>query len=405
MDRVERACVLADRLLAGDVVPAPTPEPTRRSVALGDPQAAAAKLFALLDHHGLLGDDGWLRADVQLVSIGDHFDYGTRVQGTIPQARTDGPRFLRWLAAHPRSQVTILFGNHDAARVMELAFAADARFAAAGPLAAELAPLQKPAPVSFRDRVVAEYAPLFPELPGPGLVDRDFSAFTEAQRALVIELLLAGRMRLAATATTGDVPVLCTHAGVTVRELELLDAGDERDATVLAAELDRHLQGAVAKVAADWRAGRPAALSLAPIHVAGGTGTDGDPALPEGGGLLYHRPADPERPGADGSWEQERARPRRFHPHRLPRGVVQVIGHTGHAKCFVELVRWREGEMREEPAGVRTLQVEGDAVRYRVGHEPPHRDHAVVYLIDPTLHKVEDVTKVTMLELDPGSIQ
>ena len=403
MDRVARALELADRLWAGEALAPSSPTLARRSVALGDPQAPAGKLFALLDHHRLLGDDGWLRADVQLVSIGDHFDFGTRAQGTIAQAQVDGPRFLRWLAAHPPTQVVILFGNHDAGRVMELASTDDAGFAAAVDLATELAALRDVDRDAYEQRVLA-YAARHPELPGPGLVHRDFSAFTVAQRALVIELLLAGRMRLAATATTAGTPVLLTHAGVTARELALLDVADARDAATLAAALEGHLRAAVAAVAPAWRAGLTAALPLAPVHVAGGTGGDGDPALPEGGGLLYHRPADPDRPGSDRSWELEHARPRRYHPRTLPRGVVQVVGHTGNAKCVAELIRWRAPELVEAPAGVRTLRVDDAAVHYHLGASPPRGDDAVVYMIDPTLHRVADVATVDLLALDPGSI-
>ncbi|HVV83406.1 MAG TPA: hypothetical protein VHE35_10020 [Kofleriaceae bacterium] len=403
MDRVARALELADRLSAGEALAPPAPVAARRSVALGDPQATAARLFALLDHQQLLGDDGWLRPDVQLVSIGDHFDFGTRAQGTLPQAQADGPRFLRWLAAHPPGQVTILLGNHDAARVMELAFADDERFEAAAALATDLVALRDVDPAAYAERVAGEYATAYPELPGPGLVHRDFSAFTAGQRALVAELLLAGRIRLAATATRGGVPVLLTHAGITLRELELLGAVDEREPSALAAALDDHLRRAVDAVAPDWRAGRPAALSLAPLHVAGATGAD-DPELPEGGGLLYHRPADPDRPGADRSWELERTRPRRFHPVRLPRGLVQACGHTGHAKCVAELVRWRDPALVEGPAGLRTLRVDGDVVQYHLGASAPGADSAVLYMIDPTLHRAADVTAIDVLELDAGSI-
>ena len=404
MVRVARALSLADRLMAGEPIAAPARASFRRSVALGDPQAAAAKLFALLEHHRLLGDDGWLAPDVQLVSIGDHFDFGTRATGTLDEARVDGPRFLRWLAAHGREQVTILLGNHDAARVQELAFATDERFAAAAGPAAELIALRDGDRAAY-DARLGEYAAAFPELPGPGLVHRDFSAFTEAQRGLVVELLLAGRLRLAASASADGAAVLCTHAGVTSRELEQLGVADEREAPALAAALEGHLRAAIARVAPAWRAGQRAALSLAPLHVAGATGNDGDPALPEGGGLLYHRPADPARPGGDPTWELEHTRPRRFHPRTLPRGVVQAVGHTGHAKCVAELIRWREPGMVEAPAGLRTLRVRGDDVEYRLGAAAPAADDAVVYMIDPSLHRVADVATVALLELDPGSIR
>ncbi len=400
MDPVARALALADRLLAGEALAPPPPTAARRAVALGDPQAAAGKLFALLAHHGLLGDDGWLRADVELVSIGDHFDFGTRAQGTIDQAQRDGRRFLRWLAAHAPRQVVILLGNHDAGRVMELALATDEGFAAAVPLATELATLDDPA--AYRTGL-AGYAERFPELPAPGLVHRDFSAFTEDQRALVIELLLAGRFRLAATATRDGGRLLCTHAGVTVRELALLGCDDERDPAALAQALEAHLRTAVAAVAPAWRAGHRAALSLTPLHVAGDTGAQ-DALLPEGGGVLYHRPADPERPGSNRTWEADPARPRRFHPRRLPRGVTQVVGHTGHPKCVAELVRWRDPELIEAPASVRTLRVDGEQVRYHLGTSPPSADAAVVYMIDPSLHRTADVATVELLTLDPGSL-
>ena len=38
------------------------------------------KLLAILEYHGLLGEDGLLHAGVELVSIGDHFDYGSAEQ-------------------------------------------------------------------------------------------------------------------------------------------------------------------------------------------------------------------------------------------------------------------------------------------------------------------------------------
>ena len=110
------------------------------------------------------------------------------------------------------------------------------------------------------------------------------------------------------------------------------------------------------------------------------------------------------RPGADRAWEQEQVRPRRFHPRRLPRGLIQAVGHTGHAKCVADLVRWHDRDLQEVPAGLRTLRVHGDDVKYQLGVTPPAADEAIVYMIDPTLHRVADVTSVELLALDPGSI-
>ena len=404
MDRVERALGLAAELADGERLPA-RPAAARRAVAIGDPQAHAEKLFSVLDHHGLLGDDGRLRDDVQLVSIGDHFDFGTRAQGTIDAARVDGPRFLRWLCAHPVAQTTVLIGNHDTARVMELAAVSDARFDAAAALAGELIALRATAPDEASERLRDEYMVAFPDVPTLGVVHRDFSAFSEAQRALIQRELLDGRLRLAASARAEDgFAVLLTHAGVTARELALLGVPDERDAPFLADALGAKLTAAIDYVRSQWSAGESAALSLEPLHVAGATAADGLDGLPEGGGMLYHRPSDPDRPGADRTWESEVTRPRRFHPRTLPAGLFQVAGHTGHPKCVAELIRWRDPSMEETLSGRRTLRVRAGDIHYELGVLPPHAGDAVLYMIDPSFHRASDPASIELFNLTPGSI-
>ena len=155
-----------------------------RTLVMGDPQAPFAKLLEVLDQHGAIEGDR-LAADVVLVSIGDHFDYDVRDPDTAGQ---EGLRFLRWLVSHDDAQVKILLGNHDISRVMELIAITDERFAAARAFARAL------------DRDVARNARFraaFPELPTPGFAGRDFASFSVEQRALTMELLLAGRFRLA----------------------------------------------------------------------------------------------------------------------------------------------------------------------------------------------------------------
>lgn len=405
MDRAERALGLAAELADGERLPARVAT-ARRAVAIGDPQAHAYKLFAVLDHHGLLGDDGRLRDDVQLVSIGDYFDFGTRAQGTTGAARVDGARFLRWLCAHPAAQTTVLIGNHDTARVMELATVSDARFDAAAALAGELIALKVTAPDEARERTRDEYMVAFPDVPTLGVVHRDFSAFTEAQRALVQRELTDGRLRLGASARAADgFDVLLTHAGITARELALLGVPDERAAQSLADALNVRLGAALDGVRARWSAGEQVPLSLEPLHVAGATANDGLDGLPEGGGMLYHRPSDPDRPGADRSWEREVTRPRRFHPRTLPAGLFQVAGHTGHPKCVAELVRWRDPSMQETLSGRRTLRVSPDGrILYDLGVHAPEPDDAVLYLIDPSFHRATDPATIELFELAPDSI-
>jgi hypothetical protein len=190
MTSIERAVAHARALRAGDVrAPAPSDGP-RRTFAIGDPQTTTTRFFGALDAHGLLGDDGWLRTDVRLISMGDHFDYHVpeRVQGRI-----EGVLVLGWLGAHSRAQVTVLSGNHDLARVMELISVDDVRFQAAGDLARAIHDL----PRDQRAAASVEFHARYPELATTSYAGRDYNAFTVEQRGLVQRLLLAERFELA----------------------------------------------------------------------------------------------------------------------------------------------------------------------------------------------------------------
>lgn len=386
--RVDGALALAHALRANRQ-PAPRFTGAVRAFAIGDPQTSATRFFGALATHGLLGPAGWLRPDVRLVALGDYFDYH------VPEreaARVEGVLILTWLAAHAPAQVTVIAGNHDLSRVMELASIDDARFREAADLARTIYDL----PETEQDAATAEFQRKFPELATTGYAGRDYNAFTVEQRELVQRLLLDGRFALATCErATNGTGVLANHAGVTLRQLDQLGLRDSRDPAVLAAALEARLAAAVAAVADDWRAGKPTALSLAPLHVAGGAGM-------EGGGLLYHRPADPDRPGADPAWEREAHAPRRFDPRDLPRGLVQVIGHTGHSKAWKELARWREPGMDGQRGGLRTLQVTAaGAVAYRRGIHRGEPGDAIVWMIDPEMHYVASPADVALLELAP----
>jgi hypothetical protein len=336
---------------------------------MGDPQAPFAKLIAVLDNHGAIRD-GRLADDVVLISIGDHFDYDFRDWHTAGQ---EGLRFLRWLASHDDAQVKLLLGNHDVSRVMELIAVTDERFGDARELAQSL-----DGDPSRSERFRAT----FPELPTAGLVGRDFASFSVEQRTLVMELLLAGRFHLA---LAGELPdgrdVLLTHAGITRRELAMLDLGGAPVAPrAIAGALQALLASALGRVRGDWMSGIPTPLSLEPIHVAGIPGE-------EGGGLLYHRPTNPDRPDADRAWSF--TRPRRFDPRTLPIGVAQIAGHTGHNKCLEELGPWSTAAARgRKHGGIRTLRLAGDTVTYDLGVADRADEVADLILIDGELRRL-----------------
>ena len=345
----------------------------RRWFALGDPQSTFDKLTAILGAHDALDETGRLREGVGLLSIGDHFDFGPRGG---PEVGAEGLRFLRFLAAHPPDQVVMLAGNHDLSRVQELAFESDEGFGRARALADRARALAAAGDVRGAEALEAEFHAAHPRIPTVEIAARDYSGFAVEQQRFVQSLLVSGRLHLAHVARHQGLPVLFTHAGVTTRELGLLGLPGGADAAVIAAALEAFLAERVARVAPSWARGEQAALDLAPLHV---TGTAGR----EGGGLLYHRPSNRARPGADVRWELDEQAPRRFDPRTLPLGVVQVVGHSGHRKCKKELAGWVSAAAAAvERGGIRTLRTDGDVIEYDLGVLPPRAGEATAYLID-----------------------
>jgi hypothetical protein len=365
-----------------------------RTLVMGDPQAPFSKVLDVLRWHRAL-DGERLANDVVLVSIGDHFDYDLRDPRAAGQ---EGLKILRWLASHDPAQVRLLLGNHDVSRVMELATISDDEFERARSLATSIDETERAdGRGAARERTIKEYEPAFPSLPPPGVIGRDYASFTSEQRTLVKELLLAGRFHLATTGVMSDGrPVLITHAGVTAREIALLGVASTTPA-VVAAALEAHLATAIGHVRADWEHGRLVPLSLAPLHV---TGSHGE----EGGGLLYHRPSNPDRAGSDPAWALAPGRPRRFDPRTLPLGLTQIAGHSGHAKCVHELGDWVAPAARaRKHGGIRTLRFTDDGVSYDLGIAPAAGDVADLILIDGEIRRVDsrEVALLPLSHVDP----
>jgi hypothetical protein len=360
----------------------------KKVFAIGDPQTTRARLFSILQSHDLLADSGMIKPEVALVSIGDHFDYAAEPA----EVRIESTRILRWLAEHPADQVFLIAGNHDLCRVMELAPFSDKMFQAAQQEAKKI----KASEYRGEDITQAEEAfyQRYPSLPSPGVAVKDFLGFSEEQRTLVQKLLLAGRFRLGLHVKTKDQhDALLTHASVTHRELGLLGLSFTSSAQSIALALNQTLTNAVEKVRPDWSCGRiNTPLCLSPLHVAGF-------AEQEGGGLLYHRPADPERTNADKQWEFDPKMPRRFDPRTLPMGLVQIIGHTGHSKCVKSLGAWLDLVAQQTPCGgLRTLSATPQNVRYSMGINPPNPQEATVYMIDIEINNKE-LSQHPLLEL------
>jgi len=308
------------------------------NVAIGDPQASLSQFLRVLDLHGLLDDDGRIRPEVGLVSMGDHFDFGRPEQRA--EATNDGLCILSWLAAHPPDQVQIIVGNHDLVRVGELASFTDESYAEAQALADQA--LQNPSKV-------AAFTARYPMLASPAVIARDYSCFSVRQRELVARLLKRKRLRLAVAAAND---LLLVHAGITADDLGLLESLPAWDAPTIAAALNQFLDDRVAR----WKGEGP--LDLAPLHELG-SARDG-----EAKGILAHRPANPAVRKPD------RAQ-RTYDPNSLPRNLVQIIGHINDKKCRELMGDWAE-KKAPEPGVLRGLKI-GYQVSYHTGCDDDDR--------------------------------
>ncbi len=350
--------------------PRETGERRTLRVAVGDPQAPLGKFLQILDRHSLLGADGRLAAHVMLVSMGDHFDWGERADRT---GRSD-TELLAWLAAHPADQVVLILGNHDLARVGELARFDDASFREAQ-VEADTAYWDKQperAEVEFRARW---------GVPSWEMVARDFAAFRVEQRTLVAALLQTERFRAAHAAATD---LLLCHAGVTHDELQAVGvpAAASTDAEAVAHALNEALAAAVR----DWKSGP---LAIPSLH------RPGD-ASAEGGGMFYHRPA-----RVEGEVRSELLR-RRFDARRLPAGLIQAVGHVRHKKCreLLGVSTPASAPVESSNGPLRHLRVRGDEIAYAVGVPPETvHDAATLLFLDGAMAQAR-IEDYELLDLD-----
>lgn len=384
--RVVTAQDVASRLADGGSWPVDVVRTPTRWLVAGDPQTTTGRFFSVLERHGALADDGLLRADVGLVSMGDHFDF---LMGH-PEAERAGREILSWLAAQPNT--VVLAGNHDVARVAELAFETDGSFAEARELARRMWETHEAGDLAKASVLADAFRERFPRIPSPSMVLRDFASFSVAQRTLVESVLLSGKMRIAAVGRRGRTPLLLTHAGVTKREMALLGAEGPLDPLAIAGRLASTLSSSIAAVRSSWESGTRRALDLEPLHVAGIGGK-------EGGGLLYHRPARPDREGADPEWEYDPKAPRRFDPRSLPLGLAQVVGHSGHARCVRSLGDWVSEEARADHVPLRTLRVGSTGVRYESGAREHVEGEASLVMVDAGFADAP-LDTIALLEVD-----
>jgi hypothetical protein len=104
--------------------------------------------------------------------------------------------------------------------------------------------------------------------------------------------------------------------------------------------------------------------------------------------MLYHRPAQPTGSHRDAFGRDLFAGPprRRFDPRRLPRGLVQAIGHIGDRKCRDLLAPWGPSPATATFGRVRHLRTDGSDGSYALG--VPDRwnaGDAVMLFLDGTM--------------------
>jgi len=341
-----RIQVALERARVDAMTPVSTPadgRPRTHHVAIGDPQAPLEVLLRILDLHGLLGSGGQLEPDVALVSVGDHFDWGSPEERA--RAGENSVHLLAWLAAHPTDQVVLLLGNHDLGRVCELSGFDDDAFTRA----------QAEADAVYRggntDETAEErFLDRYPHLPNAELLSRDFGTFRAAQRDWVTHLLRTRRFRVAHA--HGEHLLLC-HAGVTREDLTGVGVppDQQHQAPTAAAALNAALDDFISR----WTGGP---LELSTLHQPGFAHNPG------GRGIFYQRPANPAVHLRKVDFEGPPRR--RYDPHSLPEGLLQAIGHIRDNKCRMLLGSWAKPEAPKD-GPLRFLRVREGNVLYARG--------------------------------------
>jgi hypothetical protein len=328
---------------------------------MGDPQAPRAVVTEILKQHGMLRGQR-LAPSARLLSIGDHFDWGSAEEDVRAAAAVDGEAHLRWLAAHAPEQVVILAGNHDLARVGELADVDDDAFRA----------LQRDADAHYYGDGGTDAERRFfragPALPSTEIVARDLSTYRASQRALVTRLLRRRRMRLA----HAEGGLLFSHAGITRRALWHVGLHDDNvDAAAVADALNAALDAAVDACLG----GRGSRRQRRPLSIPG-LHRPAD-AIGEGDGVLYHRPTFVDKD----QWLE----PRRFDPRAMPPGLWQVVGHVRDKRLVSSLAPWSDVKASRDGV-IRHLMVSNGKVTYTHGLPPPRNEvdprAAVIIFID-----------------------
>jgi hypothetical protein len=346
--RVQAALARAHAAAAHPVIAPANGERRSRTLAIGDPQAPLETFLTILDQHGAIDDSGAIPKDTALISMGDHFDWGSR--GERERAADDAIALVAWLASHPADQVVMIAGNHDLARVGELSSVVDDdTFARVRSEADGIAKNDAAANSEFAKKTGFASAEI---------VHRDLSTFRVEQRLAVEALLRARRLRLAFA--RGDL--LFVHAGVTLKEIAAVgvdtlmaprDDDDSSKSRTRPAAIANALNAALdAAVDAREGSGNREPLVIEGVHVPGD-------ATREGFGALYHRPA---RAISD----EQRREGRRFDPRTLPRGTVQLVGHVRDKKCRELLGDWCD-DAAHALGVLRHLVVDDGGVRYRHG--------------------------------------
>lgn len=374
--RIHAALARADEAVAGGPRSAPADNvPRSWRVAIGDPQASFTRFLEVLEHHGLLARSGQLRPDVQLVSVGDHFDWGRREDRE--EAARGALQMLAWLASHPADQAVVLMGNHDLGRVGELADFTDESFTAAQ-AEADRAYVNGHADEA-RER---DFLARWPQVPSAELVARDFSNFRAEQRDWVAHLLRVRRLR---TAYAAGEELLVLHAGVTREDLGLvgLPEAEWTRASAVADALNRAVDAAV-----DAWTGGP--LVVPGLH------QPGNAQYGEGTGIFYQRPSILAE-----DVERTRATPRRrFDPRRLPLGLTQVVGHT-RDKRSRELLGLSGASAQD--GLIRHLVTDGAQLTYAYGAPPRRPDRAVLVFTDGGMREAP-VETYELFDLDARAV-
>ena len=319
-----------------------------------------------------------------LIVVGDMFDFHPHTSN----AAKEGLLFLAWCAAHDSSQIDLIFGNHDYARV---SCYQNTTFEMFDTIASKVEVHEDLDSPQERRQFRIDLENRYPNYP-PLYAVKDYKDFDPDQVKLVKKLLKNNRFLIASCEKLLDqTPALLSHTGFTkawIRDHLKLESSDH---TGIQKAMQDFLNERVKKVLPSWGTTHSEPLDLMPW---GNRWTATEMFC---GGLVHRPTCFPRKHHLDYGFDLPLSR--ETQPYDFA-DTVQIVGHTSHLWSKMYPNEWVTPTARKATLGpIRNLSWTKDKITYDIGNKVVPAE-GQLFCVDSTMGKAS-FNQVELLELIP----